>query len=79
VKTVSKIIAASAFVLSASLPARAYETAMEYQFATAPASHAQHKVRAQTHMPAAIRANAYAPTDRSASTPTGVDLGISGQ
>jgi hypothetical protein len=79
VKTVSKIIAVSALMLSASIPARAYETAMEYQSATAAAPHVQH--RKHTYIPAraAMRTNAYAPADRSIDTPVGVDLGIGSQ
>jgi hypothetical protein len=77
VKIVCNIIAVSVFVLSAGIPARAYETAMEYQFATAPAAHTQHQAR--TRARAAIRANAYMPANRSANTPTGVDHGIRGQ
>jgi hypothetical protein len=79
VKIVCNIIAVSVFVLSAGIPARAYETAMEYQFATAPAPHTQHQARTHARARAAIRANAYMPADRSANTPTGVDHGIRGQ
>lgn len=79
VKTVSKIIAVSAFVLSASIPALAYETSMEYQSATAAGPHAQQTKRTHVSPRAAMRMNAYAPADRSTDTPVGVDLGIGSQ
>lgn len=78
-KTVSKIIVVTALMLSASIPARAYETSMEYQSATAAGPHAQQTIRTHVSPRAAMRMNAYAPADRSTDTPVGVDLGIGSQ
>lgn len=66
-KTVSKVVFASALALSAGAPAFAYEMALGYQ--------AQHVTGKHVRTHRGIDANAYEP----ASAPVGVDFSIGGQ
>ena len=80
-KIITKIVAASALVLSTGAAGFAYETTMEYQ-PPASITSARHteQVRGKHILPNdAIRANAYAPFDEPASAPFGIDLGIGSQ
>jgi hypothetical protein len=81
VKSVTKIISASAFLLSTGVPALAYETEMEYQIrVSAITTHAvQHVMSKHTRPHRIIRANAYAPANPPADSPSGVNFGISSQ
>ena len=80
-KIITKIVAASAFVLSTGAEGFAYETTLEYQ-PPASITSARHteQVRGKHILPnGAVRANAYAPLDEPASAPFGIDLGIGSQ
>ena len=75
-KTVSKIIFASALALSAVAPAFAYETALEYQTqVSTTGSRAQHVTGKHIRTLRGVDASAYEP----ASSPVGVDFSIGSQ
>jgi hypothetical protein len=80
VKTVSKIVLASALALSAAAPQFAQAAYLENPTQLSSTStRAQHVMSKGVWPRRAIDSNAYAPAEASAIAPAGVDFGISSQ
>jgi len=80
VKTVSKIVLASALALSAVAPQFAQAAYLENATQiTSTSTRAKHVMSKRVWPHRGIDSNAYAPAEESASAPAGVDFGISSQ